>query len=749
MDSNNVLQNEVSDVYQKTLMSIPRGITSFRDVVTNKDFINSFIMFFDGSRLDNVRMDVDDDRCRQKVIALFSEIQRDLHNARNSDVELEGLSSDLNILRMYIDGRKDYDDTVKNALYSAQNMSMDDPEAAALFKQADEKRKAIRAYMKGTGGTYEYTREGIRNYFSNKGVIEEVTDKHGRETDNIVKQAMLERPSEVEELVHALTRLVESAYKATDKDVCLWVADVSMSGLRFGREYLAEQLGTTPDQVNAMLGSFSGSEHQDDDPNYPIISATAACRRLAVLTKGKVTYLNKNVTEEKESGVMVLADPYMKLISNMIQSGKVSKEPDGPIIIVDATKIVPNDITSLCSKVTTSLFNLGPIDDGKEDTAVQFKPNFSVSIDKLKTYIDFLTSNELKPVVDATIQKECMKLAEAYILTKAVYNTFNDGIMSYSDSDTTYEEKNLPSINTFCKEIGKICGEYSKLGIEPTDIFDAKIMFRSDIPYFPIEEIISQNVNLYDRMRQYSTGANDAAVAKAKKRVADRNLPVQDVSKEFSSKFNQMMKGAASLDEYCENLKMSTMITSRQFAVAFNMACIGITYADGAEVNDKDTESNLWSVLKTLANNTPSELGEDVKKEFMNVAYTQENLMYRLNLAVNAGVVTTKKGYHFSGNLGTIENGVNKQAGLINSVMKIFLVYSRGLRYKKATVALQKKGFTVPMSTDVVKPYVTLVYNIAKEYEDAFAKNNGEALGCSVEWSHKIIEEFENLYKRG
>ena len=274
-------------------------------------------------------------------------------------------------------------------------------------------------------------------------------------------------------------------------------------------------------------------------------------------------------------------------------------------------------------------------------------------------------------------------------------------------------------------------------------------MFRSDIPYFPIEEIISQNVNLYDRMRQYSTGANDAAVAKAKKRVVEKNLPVQDVSEEFSSKFNQMMKGAAYLDEYCENLKISTMITSRQFAVAFNMACIGITYADGAEVNDKDTESNLWSVLKKLANNTPPELGEDVKKEFMNVAYTQENLMYRLNLAVNAGVVTSKKGYHFSGNLGTVENGVNKQAGLINSVMKIFLVYTRGLRYKKATVALQKKGFTVPMSTDVVKPYVTLVYNIAKEYEDAFARNNGEALGCSVEWSHKIIEEFENLYKRG
>jgi hypothetical protein len=43
----------------------------------------------------------------------------------------------------------------------------------------------------------------------------------------------------------------------------------------------------------------------------------------------------------------------------------------------------------------------------------------------------------------------------------------------------------------------------------------------------------------------------------------------------------------------------------------------------------------------------------------------------------------------------------------------------------------------------MVKPYLSKVYEIAKEYNIAVIRNNGKALKCSMNWSSAIVTSIE------
>lgn len=730
METNNVLQNEVSDVYQKTLMSIPESAPSFSETVDN-DFINSFIMYFNGSRLDNVPMDVSDERCRQKVIALFKEIENDLHETRNSHVDVSSLSSDMDILRLYLDGKKEWDEIVKRALYNAQNMASTDQEVADVVNQVYEKRQSVKAYMKPTGGTYEYTKDGIRDYFVNKGVIEETTNNKGRLVDKIVADAMVNRPSEVEELMSALSRLVETASTVSDRDTCRWVGEISVSGVKIGRQYLEE---TNPD-------------------NSAVRSAKEACERVAAISQHRFGLLKQNTVTDAETSLASTADPYMKFIFGMIKDGKVSKDVNGPITVVDVNSITPKDIINLATNVKHALFQLGPKSAAADNDPVEFDDKFDTNVQLLKQYIDFMSSDELNPVVamDKSIKDRRTRLTAAYILTKAVHDTFNGGIMLYSKTDTMLGEHKIPSLKTFSETITKTCAEFPKTDIDINYVFNYKVMFSTETPYFPIEQIISQNPSMYNRMCQYRRSCMEAYTSLATEKAEKEGKQVEYIAPKFAERFNKLMKGAAAVDKYCEcnNLKVSTTITAPQFADAFNAVSEGIAYAARNDVNDKETEYKLWSILKTLANKTPPSLGDEAKHEFINVAHAQDDIMYRMNLAVKAGVVSKSKGFHFSGNFGTIENGNNIQAKRIDQIMKLFYKYIVGLMFEHTKDALQNIGYTRPMSIALVKPYFATIFGIAKEYNIAFQRNNAKSLGCSCKWSDAIVVALEQYSTGG
>ena len=713
MENDDILQEEVSDVYQKTLMSIPAKVTSIIDTLDN-DFITNFIMFFRGSKLGNVQMDASSEACRQKVIELFKEIGSDLNATRNSQVDVLGLDKDMAILQMYLDGNKGFDTVVKRALYNVQNMGGASPEASDIVDKVYDKRQSIKASMKNNGETYEYTLEGIRQHFTDNGIIDSSTGK-------INADAMMSRPYEVEELMNALARIVDGANDVTAVNECKLVGSIAVSGYNIGKPYLEE-----------------------NNPDDPIAHAAEACRRVAVSSRDRFALLKKNSAIDTETSLSSTVDPYMRFIFGMIQDGKVSKEGNGPITVVDVSKITADEMDSLYEKVKRAMFNLGPTDNAGKNEPVQFDVDFDTNIQFLKAYIDFLNSDELKPVLTKPIMEDAKNLAAAYILTKAVHDTFNGCLMIYSDSDAEISGHNVPSFNKFRSSIKDLCGEYPKKGLDLNYIFNFKVMFTTETAYFPIERIIAQNTKLFDRMCQYRDSCMEAYAANEKNRLEKEGRPVEYIAPKFSEYFNKLMKGSATIDQNCEHPKISTMISETQFIDGFNAVSDGIAYAGRNNINDKETEYKLSSLLKTLANKTPPTLGEAVKQECMNVSHAQEDIMFRMDLAIKAGVVVkTDTGLHFSGNLGTLVNGENIQATRIDRIMKIFNKYVTGLLFEKTNAVLMNKGYGKPMSMNMVKPYLSKVYEIAKEYNIAVIRNNGKSLKCSMNWSSAIVTSIE------
>lgn len=719
MDNTDILQTEVSDVYQKALMSVPESVTSISDTVDNQ-FINEFIMYFRGSRLDGVTlMDDTNEVCRSKVLELFDDIERDLFRVRNNYTDISTLSSDKHILHMYLDGRKEYDDSVKDAFYNVQNMAGADKEASDILNQVYEKKQGIKAFVNQPNASYDSTtREGIREHFFDNGIIQETTTKKGNTVDVISAEEMQKRPSEVETLMNALLRLVEKANGVGDIDTCLWIGYLAKSGTKIGDELV-----------------------RDSAPDSPIVHATEACRKVERENTVKYGQLRANVSTDEETSLSSTADPYKKFLFGMIKDGKVSKDGNGPIEIVDVASINPEEISTLCNQVKHALFSLGPKDRTEPNEPVEFDASFDRSIHSLKPYVDFLNNDVLNPVVakDKTIKSNMTKLIAAYVLTKAVHDTFNGCIMTYSKNEVMMDDRKVPSFASFSKAIDDNCKEFNGADIDRDYIFSYRIMFSTELPYFPIEQIVKQNPNLYNLMVEYRRSCMEADAANVMAVLESRHIPVKYVSGEFAEKFNHIMKGAARLDGNCENLKLATMLTSTQFADAFNTVSDGIAYSFSADVNDRETEYKLWSVLKTITNRTPEALGPDVKKECINASHVQEDLMFRLNLAVKAGVFTKEKGYHFSNNFGTVEGGKNIQATRINQIMKIFYAYVIGLLFKKTDAALATIGYQKKMSKNLVMPYLSKVYDLAKEYNEAFESNNAENLGCSREWSDNIM----------
>ncbi len=724
MDNNDVLQDVVDSVYQKTLLSIPASVTSIADAV-NDEFINNFIMFFKGSRLDSVPLlDPLNDKSRQKVIELFESIETDFYKTSNSTTDVSTLHRDMNTLNMYLDGRKSYDDVVKDAYHNVQNMAGANAEAAELVNKVNEKRQDIQAFMRQRGSSYDNdTREGIRTHFLENGLIFETTDSQGNPIDKIVPEEMQKRPSEVEELMNAVMQVVKNARTITGISDCRWAGFLSASGLKIGKEIV-------------------GSVERGD----PIMHAYQACQTVAEASKERALLLKQNIVHNEETSLSYSGDPYMSLLFDMIKEGKVTKEPTGPITIVDATKITVDDIRTLYNHVKSALFNLGPI----ETSPVQFTENFDEKAMRLKEYIEFMNSREISSIVsqDKTLKSNMTKLIAAYILSKSVHDTFDGCNMMYSKTDVTMDDGKLPSLDTFKKAIDTNCKSFPNSDIDRDYIFDYKIMFTSEIPYFPIEQIVKHNPILYNLMVEYSRSCMDDFTSRVMEKRANSNIPVQHISGEFADHFNEQMRGVARIDEYCEKLKISTLVNPTQFADAFNAVSNGIAYASSKDINDTETEYRLWSILKTLASKTPEALGNDVKKEFINVSHVQEDLLFRLNLAISAGVLSKKSGYHFSGNFGTVTEGKNPQATRIDRIMKIFYAYIIGLRFIKTNAALAMVGYPRIMSMKLVKPYMNKIYELVKEYNIAFEENHAETLQCSREWSDKIISELERCFRR-
>ena len=134
-----ILQEQVSDVYQKTLLSIPASVTAFFDnsnpeLNIDSEFLTEFIRTFSGSRLDNVTLSNSSEESRRKVVQLFNAIERDLFDTRNSPVDMSDCSGYKHTLKMYLADRKVNDAILNDAYYTVRNMAGKDPEAAALVQ---------------------------------------------------------------------------------------------------------------------------------------------------------------------------------------------------------------------------------------------------------------------------------------------------------------------------------------------------------------------------------------------------------------------------------------------------------------------------------------------------------------------------------------------------------------------------------------------------------------------------------------
>ena len=148
-ENTDLLQEQVSDVYQKTLMSVPASVTSFFDnsdpeLNVDSDFVTEFINTFKGSRLDNVTLRDASEESRLKVLQLFKEIERDLYRTRNSTVDISDYEGYLNILKMYLADRKVSDAVLNDAYYTVRNMAGRDPEAAAVVQKVKEKETRLK-----------------------------------------------------------------------------------------------------------------------------------------------------------------------------------------------------------------------------------------------------------------------------------------------------------------------------------------------------------------------------------------------------------------------------------------------------------------------------------------------------------------------------------------------------------------------------------------------------------------------------
>ena len=721
MDNTDVLQGKVSDVYQMTLMSIPKG--SSIDGI-DSTFLTDFTEAFAGSRLGDVVLDPSSDESRRKVLELFKEIERDLFNARNhNNVSLYDVKNDLHTLRMYLEDRPVSESAFNNSYFNVRNMSKADSEAAAVLKEVDEKKEQMQAYIRSESAAYDYTREGIQNYFGSTGILKKVQTADGDYDYVLNTDEMVKRPSEVEELMNALAHMIERAKKVTDFDDCHWASIISLNGFKFGKNYL--------DTVNPH------------DPK--VMAAVEACSRVGRMSL-KSNLIAKNKTMDEVANLETTADPYMWFIFDMIRDKKVSKDINEPIKVVNANAITADDILGIYNNVKSALFALGPDEKTSENKPVQFDETFNSNIKLLKPYIDFLYSDELKPVISnpgfakdsrTKITENRKKLAGAYILTKSVYDVFNGGLMKYSATDTKKNDVKVPSRKTFFKKITENCGEFPKSDIDIEYVFNFLGMFSKGTPYFPIEKIIHENPTLYTRMCQYRKGCIEAYALQEMDRLAAKNIPVQYCLPDFIAEFNNSMQGIASVDESCDDIQLSTMLKPLEFIKVFNAVADKIAYAASKSVNDKVTEFKLWSILKKVANNTPPELGNAIKKEFINVAHAQEDWQYKQHLAIKAGVLVKEQGKraHFSGNFGTNVNNVNIQDKRNNKILVIFKNYVEGLCLFKAN-----EVFRHQVSMNVVMPYLGRVFDIAKEYIIEFHRNHADTLGCSDEVALSITD---------
>lgn len=730
-ENTDILQGQVSDVYQKTLMSVPASVTSFFDnsdpeLNVDSDFVTGFINTFKGSRLDNVTLRDASEESRLKVLQLFTEIERDLYRTRNSTVDISDYEGYLNILKMYLADRKVSDAVLNDAYYTVRNMAGRDPEVSDVIQKVKEKRDQIKAYMKSSRSGYKYTLDGIRKHFVSNGILNKIKLDDGNEDYVIDRDAVIKRPTEVEELMNALVHVIEVAKDVSDLDACDWAGQISSDAYDIGNEYI-------------------DNGNQD---NAAVKAAVDACMRVGHLSQEKGDMLYENTTTDELANLDTTADPYMRIIFGMIRDGKVKKDKTGPITVVDVDAITSDDILHIYNNVKTAMFELGPNGSTSENEPVEFDVTFDNRMTILKSYIDFLYSDELKPAitrqdVEKSIRSKMTdsrkKLAAAYILTKSVHDKFNGGLMKYSGTNTVENEYPIPSRKSFNDEIAKNCSLFPKSDIDLEYVFNFISMFTTDSAYFPIEKIIRENPNMYIRMCQYRKGCIDAYAMQSMEKLSRKNVQVQYIATEFATAFNKnkLIKGVASMDTNCESIQMSSMIDAQRFADVFNVISDGIAYAAKDDVNDRVTEYRLWSILKTVANNTPHELGDAVKHEFVNVAHAQEDWQYRRHLAIKAGVLSKEKGntVHFSGNFGTIVNNVNIQARRIDKIMQLFYRYALGLLFIKANEKLTRR-----LSMNVVMPYIGKVLDIAKEYNIEFRRNNAATLGCSDKWPTAIID---------
>lgn len=729
-----VLNNEVSDVYEKTLLSVPSSVD---DLELDDKFINDFILNFLGSTVNGVRItDDSDSRCRSAVIDLFSEIEQDLNYVRVNHVDVRNVSSDLNMLRMFVNGTKGLDPTIQKAYYKVRNAVDEGSKDYEVLKQAEDKINSIKASIKTEDDGYDYTKEGIEDYFSAKGLL-----KGGKLDPN----EMVSNPVEVEELMNALSHIVDNVNGVAEAMDCRWAQELAKTGYLAGIPYVAEKTRKTPDEVKALFKEWYGKGTEfigEDAHDDPMVRATEACYKVFKDCQGKIGLIRENSAEIEGMSLSVTVDPYKKFIFNMIKEGKVAKKDNEPITIVDVNKITPKDIITLFTNIKYSMFQLGPKDRFQTDV-IEFDADFATKMEKLKPYIEFLNSKELNPVIasgtpeeQAQIKPKRSPLIGAYILTKAVYDTFNGCRMRYSPTDTTFEDKKVPSEGSFYAAINKYCAEFPNSEISLNYVFDYKTMFTADMAYFPIEQIVKQNQALWYWMLYYRQTRIEAYATELMDKYQAKNRPVKHISEEVSQKFNTVMNGKAQLSKYCDYLDVSPAIEPQQYVDAFNTLSNGIAYAFNGKVNDKETEYNLWSMLKKLAKKAPTSFDKEVRNEFINVAYTQEDMFFRINLAVKAGVLNER--YQFTGNFGKLENGRNRQAAIIENIMTLLYKYAVGVMFRKTNLVVQK--YEKAMSMRMVRPYLTKVYGIAKEYNDAFEQNHAEELGCTRKASDAIVK---------
>ena len=737
MENDEVLQDVVDNVYQKTLMTIPDSDTLLVDSLDD-DFIRNFIAYFSGSRLDGIAME-NSTICHTKIEQLFRAIEIDLYNVRIEHTDVSTLSEDKNTLRMYLEGRQAYDESVRRAFHNVQNMSATDSEAAGLLEKVYEKKQASAAYRKNPDSLYEsYTRDEIRSYFVKKGIIVETTDD-GERVDVIDPDKMQSQPTEVEKLMGALSNIVKNARNVRDMDDCLWAGKLAMSGYTYG-----DSLGRDPTEQIEEGDAFG--------------HAFVACYRVACDAEDKYSFIAENTTEHSDISLATATDPYMNLLFDLIQSGKVEKGPDGNINLI-SPDITEDEVRNLCNKVIIELFKLGPNNKDAAREPVKFDDAFDTRITKLKVYIDFLNSSEIDKVIGKVSTRKDTnnepvanlrnKLIAAYILIKSVHDTFNGCIMTYSPSDAKIGDYDIPSCKKFYASIDKNCEEYKDDGIDRDYIFNYKIMFLTNVPHFPIERIIAKKPNLYVMMHRYAKDSLSDYASRTMTKYRNENKPVVSILDDFVESFNRNMNNIARVDEDCENPVISREITPTQYVYAFNAVSNGIAYAGSAEINDKVTEYRLWSLLKVLASRAPAAFGDAVKKELINAAHAEDDFMFRMNLAKQAGVITSKGGFHFSGNLGTVEDGGNVQADRINRAMRSFYVYVNGLLFKNTNAVLARINYPKRMGMKAFLPYLAVVNEIAKEYNSAFNKNHAKLLGCSDEYSNAINDVLDMYFMGG